>query len=378
MGHRILLADDSLTIQKVVELTFAGADYELRTVGSGDRAVALLGDFVPDVGLADAVMPGLTGYDVCEAVKKLPGGEFIPVVMLTGTFEPFDRARADGAGAAAVVTKPFDSHALAGMVRDLIEKAGEARAAVPPPPPEPPPPPPLPPEPEPVLAAPANEIGEDTSPTGSESLPPLEPPAPVATTFNEPPPDSMYATTAIPIFTPEQIQALRPPPPPEAEAPVPEPAPVPPPPVAGYEMDMGGLEDEPPRGDIEADIAAFERSGGAGSRRDVGGFASEAEEAEVGSESVEVPPVGAPLDIQEPPATDLEALAKQATLNDLSRMVGVSSGAGPLSEGDVDRIAQRVVELLGESVVRRVAWDVVPEMAERLVRERLAELERAD
>ena len=374
MGHRILLADDSLTIQKVVELTFAGADYELRTAGSGDRAVALLAEFLPDLVLADAVMPGLTGYDVCEAVKRLPGGEFIPVVMLTGTFEPFDRTRADRAGAAAVVTKPFDSHALAGMVGDLIANAAEARAAVPPPPPEPPPPPPL--EPEPVLAAPAEEVGEDTSPTGSGRLPSEEPSPPAATTFVEPP-DSMYATTAIPVFTPEQVQAFRPPPSPEPEPPAPEPAPVPPPPVQGYEMDMGGLEDEPPRGDIEADIAAFERSGGASSRENVRSFASEAEEAEVESESVEVPPVGAPLDLPEP-ASELEALAKQASLNDLSRMVGATSGTGPLSQTDVDRIAQRVVELLGESVVRRVAWDVVPEMAERLVRERLAELERAD
>ncbi len=380
MGDRILLADDSLTIQKVVELTFSGAEWELRTVGSGDRAVGLLSDFTPDLVLADAVMPGLTGYEVCEAVKRLPDGQWIPVVILTGTFEPFDRARADRAGADAVVTKPFDSHALAGTVRDLIVRTREAKAAAPPPPPPPPPAPePLPPpplEPEPLFEVPHEEIGENTSPTGPPDIPYVEPPAtgPAA----EPVLDSMYATTAIPIFTPEQMESFRPPPPSEPPPPDEPVIPAPPPAADGYEMDMAGLEEEaPPRGDIEADIAAFERTAripSAEMRR----YAERQAGSEVDTGPVEIPPPGASLDIPEPPSSELEALAKQTSLNDLSRMVGVSSGAGPLSDSDVERIAHRVAELLGDSVIRKVAWDVVPEMAERLVRERLAELERAD
>ena len=127
MAIKILLADDSLTIQKVVELTFSDGDTRLKAVGSGDKAVQALDDFQPDLVLADVVMPGLTGYDVCEAVKKRPGGEFIPVVLLTGTFEPFDRSRAERVGSDAIVTKPFDSHALQGLVRELVSKARAAR-----------------------------------------------------------------------------------------------------------------------------------------------------------------------------------------------------------------------------------------------------------
>jgi CheY-like chemotaxis protein len=374
MGQRILLADDSLTIQKVVELTFAGAEWELRTVGSGDRAVGLLTDFTPDLVLADAVMPGLTGYDVCEAVKRLPEGRWIPVVMLTGTFEPFDRARADRVGADAVVTKPFDSHALAGTVRDLIARAREARAAEPPPPPQEPPPPP-PPEPEPVFQVSGDEAGEDTSPTGSRGAPAGEPPAagPVPGAVL----DSPYATTAVSVPTPEQADTFQPPPSVEPPPPVEPPAQAPAPAADSYEMDMGGLDEEPPpRGDIEADIAAFERTARIPSE-EMRRYAARKAGADVDTGPVEIPPPGAPLDIPEPTG-ELEALAKQASLNDLSRMVGASAGPGPLSDADVDRIARRVVELLGESVVRKVAWDVVPEMAERLVRERLAELERAD
>ncbi|HYN40241.1 MAG TPA: response regulator, partial [Thermoanaerobaculia bacterium] len=149
MAIKILLADDSLTIQKVVELTFSDAETRLMAVGSGDRAVRALDDFQPDIVLADVVMPGLTGYDVCEAVKQRPGGVFVPVVLLTGTFEPFDRARAERVGSDAIVTKPFDSHALQGLVRDLVARARvvreEAEAAAtlasltPPAPPAPPP-----------------------------------------------------------------------------------------------------------------------------------------------------------------------------------------------------------------------------------------------
>mgnify|MGYP001029085499 CR=1 FL=1 len=129
MAIKILLADDSLTIQKVVELTFSDAQTRLVAVGSGDRAVEALDDFQPDLVLADVVMPGLSGYDVCEAVKQRPGGAFIPVVLLTGTFEPFDRARAERVGSDAIVTKPFDSHALQGLVHELVGKARLAREA---------------------------------------------------------------------------------------------------------------------------------------------------------------------------------------------------------------------------------------------------------
>ena len=154
MGHRILLADDSLTIQKVVELTFSETEFELMAVGSGDRAVEALDSFRPDIVLADVVMPGLNGYDVCDAVKRRVDGALIPVVLLTGTFEPFDRARAERVRCDSIVTKPFDSHALSTLVQDLVAKATAARAAFLAAPPPPPPPPPLPPSPPPPPPAP--------------------------------------------------------------------------------------------------------------------------------------------------------------------------------------------------------------------------------
>src|ERR1700682_1837267 len=103
MGKKILLADDSLTIQKVVELTLSGTDYELICVSNGRQAMDTLKASRPDLILADVVMPEKNGYEVCEAVKGDPATARIPVVLLSGTFEPFDRERAERSGAGAVV-----------------------------------------------------------------------------------------------------------------------------------------------------------------------------------------------------------------------------------------------------------------------------------
>jgi CheY-like chemotaxis protein len=386
MPSRILLADDSLTIRKVVELTFSGSEFELRAVGNGDEAVSLLTDFAPDIVLADAVMPGKTGYEVCEEVKKRPGGRFVPVVLLTGTFEPFDKPRAERAGADSVVTKPFDSQGLAALVRDLVRRSAEAKASAPPEPPPAPEPPPVPepaPEPEPVTApetAAAEEL-EATDPTLSRipDLPrpelqaPPPPPAPASLV------DDVFSTMAIPVFSHSGAE----PPPPPAPEPSPEtlepPPPPPLPPAAGergYEMDLDALDDaapEPQRRDLDEDIAAFEQSDRGKTRRPDAW------------EKLDVPDTLEPTASHET-RSELEALAAEASLTDLKSLIPGGAPAaspapapvGPLSDADVDRIARRVLELGGERVVRRVAWDVVPELAERLVRERLEELERAD
>lgn len=141
MPKKILLADDSITIQKVVELTFSDGDYEVTAVNNGAKAIARLSDMRPDIILSDIIMPEKNGYEVCEFVKSHPEYRNIPVVLLTGTFEPFDPDRADKAGCDAVVTKPFESQSLIHKVEELIEQSRAAAsapaAATPPPPPAP-------------------------------------------------------------------------------------------------------------------------------------------------------------------------------------------------------------------------------------------------
>lgn len=154
MPKRILLADDSITIQKVVELTFSDGDYEVTAVNNGAKAMTKLGEMRPDIILSDIIMPEKNGYEVCEYVKSHPEYRNIPVVLLTGTFEPFDPDRAEKAGCDAVVTKPFESQSLIHKVEELIAQALSASASAPAPvaaaapepvaPPPPPPPPPAP------------------------------------------------------------------------------------------------------------------------------------------------------------------------------------------------------------------------------------------
>src|SRR6266545_860186 len=123
MPKKILLADDSLTIQKVVELTFSDSDFELVCVSNGQRALEKVREERPDLILADVVMPEKNGYEVCETIKGDPATAKIPVVLLSGTFEPFDRERAEHIGADAIVSKPFDSQQLLSQVEALLARA---------------------------------------------------------------------------------------------------------------------------------------------------------------------------------------------------------------------------------------------------------------
>ena len=155
MTKKILLADDSLTIQKVVELTFSDSEYDLVCVSNGQRALdRIAAGEVPDLILADVVMPEKNGYEVCEAIKANPATARIPVMLLSGTFEPFDRDRADRLGCDAIVSKPFDSQQLLRQVEQLLSRPPAevplaATAAIPtmanlaPPPPPPPEAPPV-------------------------------------------------------------------------------------------------------------------------------------------------------------------------------------------------------------------------------------------
>lgn len=123
MPKTILLADDSVTIQKVVGISFANEDVVLLTVDNGDDAVAQARERRPDLILADIAMPGLDGYAVCEAVKGDASLRHVPVLLLSGTFETFDEARARQVGADGHITKPFEAQALVDRVNDLLARA---------------------------------------------------------------------------------------------------------------------------------------------------------------------------------------------------------------------------------------------------------------
>jgi CheY-like chemotaxis protein len=134
MGKKILLADDSITIQKVIELTFSDEDFEVVTVGNGRLAIERLEEVNPDIVLCDIIMPEKDGYEVCEHIKKHPTLSRVPVLLLTGAFEPFDQERANRVGCDGFLAKPFEPSMLIGKVKDLLAQAGSRPAAAAPPP----------------------------------------------------------------------------------------------------------------------------------------------------------------------------------------------------------------------------------------------------
>jgi CheY-like chemotaxis protein len=126
MRKKLLLADDSITIQKVVELTFPSDEFEVVTAGNGRLAVDKATTFLPDVVLCDVIMPQLDGYQVCEALRAIPQLQDVPILLLNGAFEPYDPERARAVGALGNVSKPFDPPALVLRVKDILAERAAA------------------------------------------------------------------------------------------------------------------------------------------------------------------------------------------------------------------------------------------------------------
>jgi CheY-like chemotaxis protein len=123
MSIKILLADDSITIQKVIGIIFGGEDYSLTVVDNGKAALEKALEIVPDILLIDALMPGMSGYEVCERIRATPSLAAKPILFLTGSFEPFDETKAKNCGADDFIAKPFESQQIIAKVTELCERA---------------------------------------------------------------------------------------------------------------------------------------------------------------------------------------------------------------------------------------------------------------
>jgi CheY-like chemotaxis protein len=120
MAKKLLLADDSVTIQRVIELTFSGEDVQVLTASDGEEALSRITADKPDIVLADIGMPKRSGYDVSAFVKGKPELSHIPVLLLAGAFEPVDEARAREVLCDGVLVKPFEPQQVIARVRELI------------------------------------------------------------------------------------------------------------------------------------------------------------------------------------------------------------------------------------------------------------------
>jgi CheY-like chemotaxis protein len=122
VDYKILLADDSVTVQKIISLTFSDEGVEVLTVNSGDEAINRLQQMRPALVMADVSIPGRDGYQICEFVKNHPEMKKTPVILLVPPFEHFDAERARRIGADHHITKPFQHiPTLISTVMGMIE-----------------------------------------------------------------------------------------------------------------------------------------------------------------------------------------------------------------------------------------------------------------
>ena len=403
MSKTILLADDSVTIQKVIELTFMDQDCEVVAVSTGDDAVERLGEMTPDLVIADVHMPGADGYEVARQSKQSHPG--VPVLLLVGTFEPFDEEEMSASGADSHLKKPFDSQELLQLVERLMESA-EAAAPETTPEEKPEAPPGPRPVPEPLSAEP--------SPAPAEEAAPAEVPAPEPAGAETVRLDSLdleaeelrlgdesEAASAAPSSAPEAAEEVT------AE------------PAAGTagrdvtwgNLDLEAVEEEEASGSTEveapADATPLSEQDAAGgpaeeaqrtepfrlSEPDSEELTLEPEPASEAPEPVaaqavpaepsapeptppEPPPAepaasrpAAPAPPAEPPA------AAEPVETPAAPPASAASAATGLSDQDVERIARRVAELVGEQAVKDVVWEIVPDLAEVVIKDRIQQLE---
>ncbi len=459
MSKKLLLADDSITIQKVIQITFAHEDYELTITDNGDAALAKAQEIVPDLIMTDIYMPGKNGYELTSAIKQDPALRHVPVLLLAGLFEPFDEDKARSCKADAWIEKPFESQSLIDKVSELLSAAQTAPVSSTP-------------EPEPFAAELEPQLAAFDAPAGSETQ---------ATVYQEDPFGDISFEEEMPEAEPEPVaesddwsDVVEP----VAAAPVAD-APVAAAPVAddsfamsedfsfadeesttetledfsfadeesatealedfsfteeapvaaetfspaenvplaetvfdAFEMDeddIMSLDDDDILGAEDLEPVMPEQTLAAWSRDEVAAedlFAEPFEEelasepepvleasfepatieetsvffdeepvAEVTSvfESpvVEPEPVGRPTAVVEEP----EPVAMAKTIED------VEAQASALREEDIEMIIEkiviRVVEKLAGSILERVAWDVVPDLAENLIREEIRKIKDA-
>jgi CheY-like chemotaxis protein len=146
MARTLLLADGSVTIQRVVELTFAHEDIRVVAITDGRKAMQWLANERPDIVLADVDLPDTDGYAIAAHVRKTKRLQHVPVLLLAGAFEPVDQDRVRSSGCDGVIIKPFEPQQLVSRVQELLsepepvgvgagprESSSKASASAPPP-----------------------------------------------------------------------------------------------------------------------------------------------------------------------------------------------------------------------------------------------------
>ncbi len=123
MAQKILIADDSIASQRLFEKVLIREGYDVTIAGSGAEALDRVKEQQPDIALIDAIMPEVDGYRVCETLQQQPGFQNVPIIMLTGVHEEFNKEKGvQLVGEQAILTKPAKSQTIVSKVKELLEQ----------------------------------------------------------------------------------------------------------------------------------------------------------------------------------------------------------------------------------------------------------------
>jgi len=402
MAKRILIADDSVTIQKAFAMTFAGADdVTVSGARSADEGLALAQRTHPDLIIADGVMPGRSGYDLCASVKADPALRAVPVLILASSQQPYDDARGQKAGVDGQLTKPWETNAMMEKVRDLLRRGAGAPAGAP----------------ALVPAAPApgraaaslptaaiddDEYGEISIDTGRESIPTI-PRARTSTPPPAPPPSSggrisSPSMPAVPVAPPAAHPHPTPPPAASTTSPGMRPSLIPgmrpgsmPPgrpgtapvrPVAGAPLPTTA----PPR--PAAQPVGRTLMGVPAANIPIPGVMRPSMPSMPAIPSHAPPPAAPPPRQPTGPAAPIETRARLATPPPRQRLVTPPPAPPParmptpaaqatISASVEQKLAAlsakgpeyEAIAKLSREIIEQVVWEVVPELAEAIIRE---------
>ena len=116
----LLLADDNITVQRVIALTFAQEPVRIVTASDGHQAMDRVVVDRPDIVLAGTTLPEVNGYDLARFVKSKPESKHVPVLLLSGAFESIDEAELLASGANGVIEKPVEPTVVIRRVNELL------------------------------------------------------------------------------------------------------------------------------------------------------------------------------------------------------------------------------------------------------------------
>jgi CheY-like chemotaxis protein len=121
MPATVLVVDDEIHMRRLAARILELAGYTVLEASSGDEALSIVEKTPPDVITCDISMPGMSGFEFLAAIKAVPSGAKIPVIMLTALGQNKDISRATSLGAAAYISKPFSSAKLIETIQHQLD-----------------------------------------------------------------------------------------------------------------------------------------------------------------------------------------------------------------------------------------------------------------